>query len=143
MDKEEYSSDFELFSKYFLYDEVLDLVFNRVSRARASAFNVSGFINELDKRVITFRGKSYQSHRIAYLLQYGKWPDRYLYDSEEPYLNNNTGCRNISFHRLRQKYILCLTDRDGKSRYCGSFLTVKAAAAAKERLLQTEEFKRV
>ena len=143
MGKEDDLTDLELFSRYFFYDETLDLVFNRVSRARASAFNVSGFINELDKRVITFRGKSYQAHRVKYLLQHGKWPDRYLYDSEEPYLNNNTGCRNISFHRLRQKYILCLTDRDGKSRYCGSFLALKEAMAAKERLLQTEEFKRV
>ena len=143
MGKEDDLTDLELFSRYFFYDETLDLVFNRVSRARASAFNVSGFINELDKRVITFRGKSYQAHRIAHLLQHGTWPDGYLYDSEEPYLNNNTGCRNISFHRLRQKYILCLTDRDGKSRYCGSFLALKEAMAAKERLLQTEEFKRV
>ena len=44
MDKKDYLTDFELFSRYFFYDETLDLVFNRVSRARASAFNVSGLL---------------------------------------------------------------------------------------------------
>ena len=141
MKEEDNLTDFELFSHYFFYDEVLDLVFNRVTRARASAFNVAGFINEVDDRVISFRGKDYRGHRIAYLLQKGKWPDGYLC-ADEAYLGNSTGCRNVTYHQGRQRFILQLTDRDGTSRYCGAFLTVKAAAAAKERLLKTPEFMR-
>ena len=141
MDNEDNLTDFELFSHYFFYDKTLDLVFNRVTRARASAFNVAGFINEFDDRVISFRGKDYRGHRVAYLLNHGRWPDGYLC-ADEAYLCNSTGCRNVSFDKRKQKFVLNLIDRDGNSRYCGAFLTVKAAAAAKERLLQTPEFMR-
>ena len=141
MQKEENLTDFELFSRYFLYDEVLDIVFNRVSRARASAFQVSGFENDMGNRVVSFRGKSYQGHRIAYLLQHGKWPDSYLCN-KEAYLCNNTGCRNVSYHKEREKFILSLINKHGEPKYCGAFLTVKAAAARKEYLLQTDDFRR-
>ena len=139
--KEEDLTDFELFSKYFLYDEVLDTVFNRVHRARASAFQVSGFENDMGNRVVSFRGKSYQGHRIAYLLQHGEWPKSYLC-TKESYLCNNTGCRNVSYNRIMEKFVLNLINKDGESKYCGAFLTVKAAAVRKEYLLQTDDFKR-
>ena len=142
METEEILTDFELFSRYFLYDETLDTVFNRVSRRRASEFNVSGFVNDMDDRIICFRGKNYQGHRIAHLLKHGRWPDSYLCKRDSAYLCNSTTHRNISFHSEKEKYILNLTNRHGKSRYCGIFLTLGQAVAAKERLLQTDEFRR-
>ena len=133
-------NDFELFSKYFFYDETLDLVFNRVTRKRAAEFQVSGFINELDKRIIEFKGRTYQGPRIAYLLKHGRWPRTYM--RSKLYYNNKTGHQNISWHKLKEKYILELTDIHGKSTYCGIYATLKEAVEAKKIFLQKTEFRR-
>ena len=133
-------SDFELFSKYFFYDSTLDLIFNRVTRKRATAFEVSGFVNELDHRVITFRNHVYQGSRVAYLLKNGRWPRTYL--KNKLYVNNKTGHRNISWHQIKEKYVLVLTNIYGKSCYCGIYATLKEAIRGKELFLQKPEFKR-
>ena len=133
-------NDFELFSRYFFYDETLDLIFNRVTRKRAAAFQVSGFVNELDQRVLEFKGRTYRGSRVAYLLKTGKWPRTYM--RSKLYCNNKTGHQNISWNKTREKYTLILTDIHGKSRYCAYYSTLKQAIEGKKRFLQMPEFKR-
>ena len=133
-------NDFELFSKYFFYDETLSLIFNRITRKRATAFEVSGFVNELDHRIITFRNHVYQGDRVAYLLKNGKWPRAYL--KNKLYANNKTGYMNISWNAVRERYVLALTNIHGKSKYCATFKTLKEAVRGKELFLEKPEFKR-
>ena len=133
-------NDFDLFRKYFFYDETLDLIFNRVTRKRATAFEVSGFVNELDHRIITFRNHVYQGDRVAYLLKNGRWPKGYM--RSKLYCNSKTGHQNITWHKLKERYILILTDIYGKSKYCATYPTLKQAIKGKELFLQKPEFKR-
>ena len=130
--------DFELFSQYFFYDETLDLVFNRVTRRRAAAFQVSGFEDDFGQRKIKFRGQAYQGWRIAHLLQHGKWPR----NKSKLYRSNKTGHKNISWQETREKYLLLLNDIHGKLTFCSYYSTLKEAREGKKRFLQMPEFKR-
>lgn len=115
------------------------------SGRKAGSSDAAGYMN------IKLLGRTYKSHRLAWLYVHGSWPDceidhingdrgdnriRNLRDVDRAenlqglrlYANNATGMRGVFHCKTRNRYRARVT-KNGKQRYYGSYRTAEEASA--------------
>ena len=125
----------------------------KVAAGRSGAGSLAGNVNSNGRFYIRFQGNLYKAHRLAWLLTYGKWPEKMidhidgnvsnnrisnlrdvsrsvnLQNQRKASSNNKSGFLGVSFHEQTAKFRanICL---NGKSKHLGLFPTPELAHAA-------------
>ena len=118
---------------------------------RIKAGSLAGNVNKSNGRLqVKFQGKNYLSHRLAWLLTYGKWPDEVIdhidgdplnnrlanlrdvtsfvnsQNQRKPMSNNKSGYLGVCWDRSNNKFKAQI-GLDGKLKQLGYFLTPEEA----------------
>lgn len=115
--------------------------------------DLAGSIHPSNRLYVTFRGKRYLAHRLAWLLTHGKWPDGVIDHLDGNSLNNRlsnlrdvsrtvngqnqrsaqsrnkTGFLGVSWHSRDNRFQASIRF-NGKDKHLGYFLTPEEAHAA-------------
>jgi len=150
------------FSEYLSYDpETGDIRWIKRPGRRGAIGEIAGNIDRKGYRRISFKGRSYQGHRVAFILFLGEWPKgeidhingqrsdnrwRNLREASRsvngqnihgPMAHNTSGFLSVYFHRKNRRWAAQIKVNK-KSIHLGQFSTAKEAHAcyveAKRRL---------
>jgi hypothetical protein len=88
----------EILHELFVYDHETGKIFNRISRRGAKRGKEAGEVKRDGYRRILIGGEYYYSHRVAYAMHNGKWPDVFLDHAVGAFAGNAIGNLRPSTH---------------------------------------------
>lgn len=138
-------TDFEYFSKFFVYNKETGEFYWRISIIGHPAGEKAGTTDNKGYRILRIGGRAFKAHRVAWLLTYGVWPSTILdhinrkeSDNRIENLRETTYSQNQSNSRKfkgvyegRASFYSQIT-HNGKRIYLGSFPTKELAILAYE-----------
>src|SRR5512135_183213 len=84
--------------KLISYDCDTGLITWKVSRGKAKSGDIAGYVNGEGYICIKIKGKMYLAHRLAWLMNYGEWPNGIIDHIDHNKQNNSLeNLRDVSF----------------------------------------------
>lgn len=148
------SPDFEKFNELLRYDKETGLLWWKQPKPGRQLGAPAGSKDKKDYIRIMINYRMYAAHRLAWLLYYGEWPKGVIDHIDRDCSNNkisnlrdtdhSTNMRNAKAKKDNKTGVRGISEHKGmyalrlQGVYIGSYVTIEAAIAAKEKLDGTD-----